>query len=141
MSSSAVREAVTQIVAAASPLPILPFVNVLASVPDPAQYPNGWIGIEFLAGARERASMGGGVHWRATGQANVHVYKEAGIGNANAVTEAERIRDAFDRFRAPGDARITFPSATDPEDGDGDANGLWYRASIFIEYGEDVINV
>lgn len=137
MSSAAVRQAVSAIVGGASALPILPIANVLGDVPDPAQYPEGWIALEFLAGSRERASFGGGVHWRASGQANVHVYKPAGEGDAEAITEAGAIRDAFDAFRAPDDAEITFPTVTDPEDGSGDPDGLWYRASIFVEYVED----
>jgi len=141
MSSGTVRAAVRDRIATGwvGP-PLVGDVNLMPTLPDPADYPDGFMALDFLAGDEEIVGIGGqwGNVYREVGLVQVHIFRKSGEGDDALIDDGDRMRELFRHWKFANGQGRTW-GVDPPITGPGSANGNWYRATVAFDYRFDLI--
>ena len=128
MSSLQVRESFEA--AWASALPGLPLYGTINEEPDRNNLPDNWATVDYLPSEDPQVSLGQQACWRESGIILVVVFVLPGLGDQQAVTLAEQVRDVFRGWKANN---VRIDQADPPESG-GASDGRWFAASVSLNY-------
>lgn len=133
MSSGAVRDAFEA--GWLVEMPGLDLEQTLNEEPDRKNLSDQWATVDYASFGEERVSLGGIACRRETGVINVVVFIKSGGGDAQAVTLADSVRDAFRDWKDPT-GNITINRVDPGETGEA-SNGRWFAASVNLTYTFD----
>ena len=94
-----------------------------------------WATADYSSFGEQRVSLGETACRRETGLITVIVFIKAGEGDAQAVTLADSVRDAFRDWKDPT-GNITINRVDPGETGEG-SDGRWFAASVNLTYTFD----
>jgi len=116
-------------------MPTLDLEATLNEEPDRKLLADQWATVDYSSFGENRVSLGETACRRETGVITVVVFVKAGIGDGQAITLADSVRDAFRDWKYSG-AAISITEVAPGETGEA-SNGRWFAASVNLYYTFD----